>query len=635
MRRIICQRDCPDACSLIVGNDNLRGDPDHPVTRGFACQKASRFLEYYRSSKRVLYPHVRVGDGYERVSWDEALDLVADELKRVLDSYGPEEVLVYDYAGSTGLVDRKYPKRLFNAIGATSLRYTLCDEAGEEAIELHYGSSYGAFPEDMEEASLLVIWGADLSATSVHAYKTVVDLRAAGKEVWVIDPRVTKVARLGRHLRPKPGTDGLLAVGISWYIINEFEVDSEFIREFTKGFDEYERLISSYPLDLIEKVTSVRRERMRELAESYSKLKPSVTYIGKGVQKAKYGAEAVRLISLIPALVGIHRGFFYSNSSRDFDEHLATQHPGSGRKVNMIDLPKLLTEGKFRFIYIYNSNPALTLPRAKLFRKGMERTDLFKVVHEVVWSETAKLADVVLPATSMFEHDDLVASWWHRYVGYSRKAFEPLGESKPNWWVTRELSKRLGIRKPELEEDPLEAIRKALSKSKMVRSYEELLSKPYVELIYPSKDTYQTPSGKIEFYSEIASKRGYSPLPRVTWEEVKSDYPYRLLTSAVPWATSSQDTIQDSTEDFLHMSEDDCIELGLEDGGLIALESDSGERITVKVKVDRNLPKGILWARRSAFMLNSIINDLITDEKQEISGGNCINSTFVRLVGVK
>ncbi len=634
MPRIVCQRDCPDACSLIVMDGRLRGDPDHPVTRGFACQKADGFLRYYRSDKRVLYPHIRVGDGFERVSWDEALDLVADELKRVLSSYGPEEVLLYDYSGNTGLMGRLYPKRLFNAIGATSLHHTLCDEAGEEAIELHYGSSYGAFPEDMERAELLVIWGADLSATSIHAYRIAVDLRAAGKEVWVIDPRVTRTARLGRHLRPRPGTDGLLAAGISWYLIKELGVDSEFIRNFTKGFGEYESLISRYPPELVERLTSVRREDMRELAESYSKLKPSVTYIGKGPQKSKYGAEAVRLISLIPALVGVHRGFFYSNSWRDFDEYLAAQHLGSGRKVNMIEVPRLVAEGRFRFIYIYNSNPAETLPRARLFREGMRRRDLFKVVHEVMWSETARLSDVVLPATSMFEHDDFVASWWHKYISYSRKVFEPLGESKPNWWVARELSRRLRIRLPELDEEPLEAMRRALSGSRMVRSFEELLDKPYVELIYPSKEVYQTPSRRIEFYSEIALRRGYSPLPQIAWEEADPEYPYRLITSASPWATSSQDLLEDP-RDFLHMSEEDCTELGLREGSLLVLESRNGERVTGAVKVDPEIPKGIIWARRSALMLDGVVNDLVTDEKQVISGGNCINSTFVRLVRVE
>ncbi|MEM0042321.1 MAG: molybdopterin dinucleotide binding domain-containing protein, partial [Candidatus Korarchaeum sp.] len=187
---------------------------------------------------------------------------------------------------------------------------------------------------------------------------------------------------------------------------------------------------------------------------------------------------------------------------------------------------------------------------------------------------------------------------------------------------------RLGM--PELEEDPIEVMRTALSKSKMVRSFEELLTKPYVELIYPSKNVYQTPSGKIEFYSELALERGYSPLPRVAWEEAEDDYPYRLLTSAVPWATSSQDLLE--SKDFIHMNEEDCIELGLRDGSPVILESRNGGRVTGIVKMDPSVPRGTLWARRSALMLDGIINDVITDEKQVINGGNCINSTFVRLV---
>lgn len=630
---MICQRDCPDACSLVLVNGTLRGDPGHPVTRGFACSKARNFLNYYRSDKRVLYPHVRVGDGFERTSWNEALDLVAAKLREVLSNYGPEEVLVYNYAGNTGLINRNYPMRLFNAMGATSLHYTLCDEAGELALELHYGSKYGAFPEDMERASLLVIWGADLSSSSIHAYRIAADLKASGREVWVIDPRVTKTSFLGRHLRPKPGTDALLAAGVSWYIMNEFGVDSDFIAEYTRGFEEYASLISKYDPEFVERITSVPKSEIRDLAESYVELKPSVTYIGIGVQKTKYGAEAVRLISLIPALVGIHRGFFYSNSWRDFDmSYLTGAHLGSGSKVNMLDVPRLLFEGRFKFIYIYNSNPAVTLPRAHLFRKGMERKDLFKVVHEVVWSETAKLSDVVLPATSMFEHDDFVASWWHQYLGYSRRLMEPLGDSKPNWWVTRELARRIGLNVPELEEDPLEAMRKTLSGSEMLRDFGELLREPYVKLVYPSKSEYQTPSRMIEFRSELAERLGYSPLPRVLWETEEANYPMRLLTSSVPERTSSQDSPRDFRFDFLHFSIEDCVELDLRDGDEVLLESEAGARVKGVVRCDPNLSKGLVWARRNALLIEGTVNDLVTDEKQEINGGNCINSTRVRVM---
>ena len=627
---LICQRDCPDACSLIIEGNELRGDPGHPVTRGFACKKAKNFMRYYRE-RRVLYPHLRVGDGFERISWEEALSMISDRLKYVIENYGPEEVLVYNYSGTTGLINYHYPLRLFNAIKATLVKHTLCDEAGELALELHFGSKYGAFPEDMERAKLLVIWGADLSSTSIHAYRIAADLRSRG-EIYVVDPRVTKASMLGKHLRPKPGTDTLLAAGVSWYIINEFGVDSGFIEKYTEGFDHYASLISKYNPDLVERLTSVSKKEIRDLAESYSELKPSVTYIGKGVQKTKYGAEAVRLISLIPALVGVHRGFFYSNSWRDFDtDYLEASHLGSGRKVNMLDVPRLLADGKFKFIYIYNSNPAATLPNAALFRKGMMRKDLFKVVHEVVWSETAKLADIVLPATSMLEQDDFVASWWHQYFGYSRKVMEPMGESKPNWWVTNELAERMGLEW--LKEDPMDAIRRALSKSRMIKNFEEILNKPYVKLEYPPKDLYQTPSGKIEFYSKIAEELGYSPLPVVAWEEVDDDYPFRLITSAVPGNTSSQD-LMDLSQDFIHMNALDCEKMEINDEDRVILESKYG-RVTGVVKIDNSLPEGVIWTRRSAIMLDGFINDLITDEKQRINGGNCLNSTRVRVSKVR
>ncbi len=638
-RRIVCQRDCPDACSLIVRGDGrdieVRGDPLHPVTKGFTCPRALKFPRYYNSGRRVLYPYVRSRDGFRRISWDEALGLVARKLREVIEEHGPQEVLVFNYSGSTGLISFNYPLRLFYALGAVRLQYTICDEAGETALELHYGMRYGAFPEDLEQARLAVIWGANIASSSIHAYRIVADLKARGTPIWVIDPRRTKTALLGRHVRPKPGTDAVLAAGISWYLINDVGVDREFIERYTTGFEEYSRLISKYPPDRVQEITGVPKREMKELAEDYASHKPSVTYIGVGMQKSKYGAEAVRVISLIPALVGVHRGFFFCNSSRDFDiAYLQGRHLGEERRVNMLDVPRMLSEGRFKFIYIYGSNPALTLPRADLFRKGMEREDLFVVVHEVVWSETAKLSDVVLPATSMFEQEEVVGSWWHPYLGYSPRVMEPLAESRPNWWVIQKLAEKLGLNIPELMEDPMEAVKRAMEGSKMLPiSMEELKSRGYVKLVYPPKDEYQTPTGRIEFASNLASELGYSKLPEIGWDEQIPGYPYRLLSSSVPEMTATQDILPRDAyrRDHLHVSEEDARALGVEEGDLVTVSSPSGAKVLATVKVDPNLPPGVVWARRSAKFLEGSVNDLLTDDKQRISEGITLNSSYVSL----
>ncbi len=365
-QRIFCQRDCPDACSLIPTGLMIRGDPNHSVTRGFTCPKALKFPQYYKSERRVLYPHIRSGNEFKRVSWNEALSIIASKIKEVIKEHGSEEILVFNYSGNTGLISYNYPLRLFYAINATRIEYTVCDEAGKLALELHYGMGYGAFPDDLERAKLVVIWGANIASSSIHAYKIVSDLKARGVPIWVIDPRRTRTSLLGRHVRPKPGTDAVLAAGISWYIINEFGPDEEFISEYTVGYDRYRDLISKYDPETVQKITKVTKEDLRELAQDYSSFKPSVTYIGIGMQKTEYGAEAVRVISLIPALVGVHRGFFLSNSSRDFDTaYLQGRNLGHDRRVNMVEVPRLLAKGRFKLIYIWiKSSPLITESRS-------------------------------------------------------------------------------------------------------------------------------------------------------------------------------------------------------------------------------------------------------------------------------
>ncbi len=626
---VACQRDCPDACLLDVEVSEgwiskVRG-ADHPVTKGFACPKALNFPKLYREN-RVLYPHVREGEGFRRIGWDEALDLLASKLKEVIKEYGADQVIYYNYAGNAGLISYLYPMRFFNALNATGIEHTICDEAGEVAIELHYGMRYGAFPHDLEKAKMIVVWGANLSSSSVHAYKIVVEAKKKGTKLWVIDPRRTKVATLGRHVRVRPGMDFFLAAGISKIIVEEGLYDGDFIRDYTKGFDKYKEFLSRIDLGDAERLSGVSLGVMREIALDYAELKPSVTYVGVALQKSVHGAETLRAITLIPALVGVHRGFYFCNSSRDFQTSIISGKKTSNR-VNMLDVGSLLARGEFKFIYIYGANPAVTAPRSDIFRNALRRKDLFVVVHDVFWSETAKLADLVLPATSMFEHDEVVASWWHDYIHYSKAVVPPMGESRPNWWVTRELARRMSLDE-EVWADPMELVGDMLRESSMIKDLNELRDKVSVRLKYPPKESYQTPSGRIEFYSTKAESMGYSPLPSIPQVEEGHGF-FSLLTSSVPQSTSSQDLKEESP---IHISPVDAEGLGLKEGDLVILRSDEGSTALAKVRVDDSLPPGVLWARRGAKLLLGAVNDLTTRKKQRIKGGNAFNSSKVKVI---
>ncbi|HIE22653.1 MAG TPA: formate dehydrogenase, partial [Candidatus Korarchaeota archaeon] len=550
---VTCQRDCPDACGMLVGIRDgrvvsVRGDPHHPVTRGFLCPKSRGYVAYDKSPKRILYPYIRTGPKgsghFKKIDWEEALDIISDKIKEILSKYGPDQIVHFEYLENTGLISFYYPQRLFNALNATGIEYTICDLAGEVAISLHYGERYGAFPSDLERSRLIVVWGANPASSSVHAYSLMAKAKSKGAEIVVIDPRKTRTAYLGWHITPRPGTDGFLALSIAHTLIEEDLVDWDFIKDKTSGFESYKELVSRFPPEVVEEISGVEANVIRRFAKLYAERKPNVIYIGIGLQKSRCGAEAVRAICLLPALVGVDRGFFFCNSVRDFDlRYLAGEHLRTAptRKVNMIRVGRLLAEGEFRFIYIYGSNPAVTVPRADLFRKGLMREDLFVVVHQVVWNETAELADIVLPATNMYEQFDVVVSYWHPYVQISEGLATPLGESKPGWFIVQQLAKKLNLERDELYEDPKETLDLVLRKSKMLNGgLEDLKMKKILKLKYPPKDVYQTPSGKIEFVSSLAMRFGLSPLPNLRLEEPPDEFPIILLSSSIPRLASTQ-----------------------------------------------------------------------------------------------
>lgn len=321
---VICPRDCYDTCSLIFNIDDsgrlksVKGDPRHPITQGFTCPRGVGDLKRVYEN-RILYPHVRTrrkpGRDFKRVRWREALDLIAEKLRQVLRDYGPEAVLHLEYAGNMGLLTWYFPQRFWNAIGASKTDYSVCSKSGHEALSLHYGSSYGVQPDRLPEMKLIVYWGFNAVVSAPHIWALSVKTRRKGGRIAAVDSRRSETARSADiWLCPKPGSDVALAFGVAKYLIEHGYVDLDFIKKWTYGYEEYKREVLKWTSKRVEKATGVEWSKVEELGEAYGRLKPSVTMMGFGLQKSAYGAESVRAVSLIPALLGLRRGFYYSNS---------------------------------------------------------------------------------------------------------------------------------------------------------------------------------------------------------------------------------------------------------------------------------------------------------------------------------
>lgn len=636
----VCARDCYDTCALTatLGEAgqvlSLKGDPRNPVTQNLTCPRAAKDHERLHRN-RVEAPFLHRGDGFRRTNWTKALGAMAQELRQVLDEHGPEAVLYLDYAGNTGLLTEPFPRRLWNGIGATLTDGGLCTKSGRAGLALHYGDCYGITPTELLSMGLVVFWGFNAAASSPHIWALAQKARKLhGTRIVVIDPVRNQTAkRADLWIRPRPGSDVALAYGVINYLIQSDKIDDEFIEEWTYGLEELKLKASEWTPDKVERTTEVPWARIEELGDAYGSAKPSATMIGIGLQKCDHGADQVRAVSFIPALLGTHRGFFYSNASAFYIDHalingekLTSKPP---RIVSQVGLAGLVAAGEFKFIYVNGMNPAMTLPNLHAFRAGLSRPDVFVVVHETHWTKTARYADVVLPAPTYLEKEDLVIPWSHNYVRYSPKVVEPVTDSRRETWVMREIAQRLRLTEEWLYEDPWNAVELALEDAFEEGDYQSLRSGEMLTLRMKPRSDYPTPSGKIEFCSSKAVALGFDPLP-VQAPLVVEEGCLVLLTSATPKYTSTQfQEVYGPIPAVLTVNPRDAERLRVGKGDIVTVANERGE-VQMQATVSDAVPEGVAWApRQSEGLAGEPLNCLMSSEPQEIGSGPKFNSTTV------
>ncbi|MFC1803170.1 molybdopterin-dependent oxidoreductase [Thermoproteota archaeon] len=548
--KTMCARDCPDACWLDVTVENdtiikVEASTENPVTNGITCPRAAADPDRTTSLERVLYPYKRKSSpetGYNKIEWNKALDEVSEKLSETIDTHGRESVLLLDYLGNTGFITSGYSKRLWNALGITMTDYTVCSASGHAAIYLHYGLSYGCQPMELEEKKTIIFWGFNAKTSSPHQWALAIRARRVNDaKIAVIDPRESETAELANlWICPKPGTDVALAYGVANYFITNDMVDHDFIERYTYGYEVYKQEALKWKPKKVQQVTGVSWEGIGELCNLLSK-KPSVIMIGLGLNKSLTGAESCRAVSLLPALLGQHRGFYYSNSCGRYingDTSGSTLTKKPPKVVSMISLGERLASGEFKYIYVFGMNPALTLPDSRNVIKGFKRDDCFLVVHDTHLTETAKLADIVLPATTYLEKDDVFVSDSHPYVRLGRKAIKPLAKSMEEYSLMKELAQRLNLKKSWVYSDPWMDMEKNFKDAFIDGDFKDLLKGKPLQLRYRPMTEYPTSTGKLEFTATKVPK-AVSALPEQLKVKVDDDE-LIMLNSALPQYTHTQ-----------------------------------------------------------------------------------------------
>ena len=550
---------------------DLRGDKDHPFTRGALCQKMASYLDRVYSDDRLLTPLIRVGakgEGrFEPIGWDDALDRIAAEFGRIAaSSDGPQAILPYSYYGTMGkLQASSLDRRFFHRLGASLLDRTICASAGTQGYEYTMGRGrFGADPMAADQCKLIINWGSNTAQTNAHLWSRMVDARKHnGATIVTIDPfRSPTAERSDWHIQPRPGTDAALALGLMHVLWRDDLVDQDYLDRGTIGAEWLkQRALAEYPVDRVAQITGVDEETIETLARRYAGESPSLIRVNYGLQRHFGGGMAVRTIACLPALVGAwrhHGGGVLLSTSGSFDfasdqlARLDLAPPGT-RTVNMNHLGEALAGDlpgpPVRALYVYNCNPAAVSPNQRKVIAGLKRDDLFTVVHEQFATDTVDYADIVLPATTQLEHVDIHGAYGHHFVMYNPPAIAPVGLARSNNDVFRALAERMGF-EADLFPDDASLIRTVLDGGPNLRgiTLERLEQEGSIRLNIPERFTpfadgvFPTPSGKCELYSEAMARAGFDPLPAYippredpqTRPELAAHHPIQLLSPPRP-----------------------------------------------------------------------------------------------------
>ena len=683
-----CPHDCPDACGVLITVQDgratkIQGDPAHPVTRGFLCAKVAKYLDRVYSPQRVLHPMRRRKDApkgggtkdfadFERISWDDAFAEIVSRFEQIVRDFGPEAILPYSYGGNLGVLNGgAMDRRFFHRLGASQLDRTICSAAGEAGILSVYGRKLGTEPEQFRHSKLIIAWGANIHGNNVHLWPFIEESRRNGGRLVVIDPYRTRTAACADWYLPiNPGTDVALALGLMHVIINENLYDADYVARHTLGFEQLRDRVQQYPPDKVSHWTGISADDIRTLAREYAASRPAAIRVNYGMQRNDHGGMAVRAICMLPCITGSWKevgGGLQLSTSHAFavwgdglrgKDLMHTALGRAARVINMSELGKALgtvSDPPIKALFVYNSNPAAVAPNHNEVVKQLRRDDLFTVVHEQFLTDTCDYADLVLPATTFFEHKDLMPSYGHYYLQVSSPAIDPLGEAKSNSDLFSELGQRFGFREECFRETPDQMIDKALSiedpwlagidRARLERDGHIRLKfgsngndEPFLPF---ANGGFFTGSGKAELYNESLTNLGLDPVAAFTpaaesRHGTDKKYPFEMLARKADNFLNSTfanlpTTRAMETTALLEINPHDARGRRIQNGQAVRVFNDRGE-IRLTAKFTDAVQPGVLgarldWAKHDASGIN--INVLTSDRLTDMGGGPTFYTVLV------
>lgn len=654
-RRSVCPFDCPDACGMLVEVEqgralSVKGDPGHFHNRGTLCPKMSHYERSVHAEARLKTPLRRTGPkgegSFEPISWDAALDEIARRWKDILAQWGGEAILPYSYAGTMGLVQRNAGHPFFHRLGASRLDRTICTPAKGAGQAAVLGATPAPDPEAVLSADLVVLWGFNALATNLHGFQFVREARRRGAKVWAVETyRTATTDQVDHVLLVRPGTDGVLAAGVMHLMVENGALDETFLAQHVEGFEAFaQEVLPQFPPAAVAARTGVDEAALRAFAQAYgAALNPQIQ-MGGGITRHGNGAMTTRLILCLPALQGAYLkpagGAFLGTSTtgavpmqtllrEDFQARPT-------RLVNMNQLGAALdpgAEGPVKSLYVYHSNPAAVAPDQGAVRAGLSREDLFTVVHERFLTDTARYADLVLPATSSLEHPDLYRAYGHYGLQRVRAAVQPVGESRSNWATFQALAARMGFEEPlfrQSEEEIIDALLSGPNPWLDGADPSDLAEGRVVRLSPPgARPPFGTPTGKVE----ILNPREPEPLPRPLPSHSEGD-PHPLALVTAPSLYSLNSTFQEREDlparkiaSTLRLSPEDAAARGIAGGEDVVAFNALGEVKLVAEVTDR-VPKGVAVVEGvawSAFSKGRATVNALTSQRLTDRGGG---STF-------
>jgi anaerobic selenocysteine-containing dehydrogenase len=642
-----CPYDCPDCCGLLAEVEGgrvvaVRGNDAHPYSRGSLCPKMVHYERTVNHPDRLTHPLLRTGrkgEGkFRRASWDEAIDLVTGRWKAIAAAHGAEAILPYSYAGTMGLVQRNAGHAFFHRLGASQLARTICSPAKDAGLKAILGDTIGLDPSVVARGDLVVLWGVNAVAANLHLLPWVKEARKQGARVWLVDTHQTATAAVvDRVFAVRPGSDGALCLGLMHLLAREGLAAEGFLAAEAQGWPELEAaVLADHPPARTAALTGLDEATLLELARALVAARAPVIRIGEGLSRYGNGAMNVRSIAALAAVAGVMAkggGFYWgASSSAAFPIAAFTRPDFMARPTRTINMNRLgqalheLRDPRVMSICVYASNPAAVAPDQNAVLGGLAREDLFTVVHERFLTDTARFADVLLPATTSLEHADLYRSYGHYVVQRARPAVPPLGEALPNWELFRRLAGAFGFDGAPFDLDADGVIDLLLATPSPWRESFDLAAldsgRP-VTLTPPPGPRWRTPSGKVE----LLNPRHREPLPRLLPTHAgEGALPLQLQTGPALYSLNSTFMDRDDLAARrgplrVRLSPAEATARGIADGARVVAFNELGE-VTMLAEVTAAVPdglavvEGVHWARDTldGRNVNALTSQRLTDE---------------------